>query len=109
MIFKGSEAPVTILDEKAQRKMLAYGKDLMMVEVIFKKGGIGTPHAHTDHEQASYIVKGSFEVTIGKETKIVKAGDGFYAARNIMHGVVALEDDSRILDNFTPIREDFLS
>ena len=108
MIFKGSEAPVTILGDKVKRKMLAYGKDLMMVEVIFKKGGIGTPHTHAEHEQVSYIVKGSFEVTIGTEAKVLKAGDGFYAARDVMHGVVALEDDSRILDNFHPIREEFL-
>jgi quercetin dioxygenase-like cupin family protein len=108
MVFKGSDAPVTILGDKVKRKMLAYGNDLMMVEVIFSKDGIGTPHSHAEHEQVSYIVKGSFKVTIGDETKIVMAGDGFYAARDVMHGVVALEEDSRILDTFTPIRKEFL-
>lgn len=95
------------LDEKVSRKVLATGGTLLMAEVAFKKGGVGEVHAHEGHEQVSYIVKGSFEVTVGSETKIVSAGDSFYAGRNIPHGVTALED-SVILDVFTPIREDFL-
>ena len=64
-------------------------------------------HAHEGHEQVSYIVKGSFEVVVGEERKVVTAGDSFYAGINVPHGVVALED-SIILDVFTPLREDFL-
>ena len=79
----------------------------MMVEVNFKKGGIGNVHSHDKHEQVSYIVKGSFEVMVGEEKRIITKGDSFYAGLNIPHGVVALED-SVILDVFTPIREDFL-
>jgi quercetin dioxygenase-like cupin family protein len=79
----------------------------MMVEITFKKGGVGEVHAHQEHEQVSYIVKGSFEVVVGAEKKVVYAGDSFYAGLNVSHGVTALED-SVILDVFTPVREDFL-
>ena len=79
----------------------------MMVEVNFKEGGVGVAHSHENHEQVSYIVKGRFQVTVDGKTEILKAGDSFYAGKNIIHGVVALED-STILDTFTPIREDFL-
>lgn len=95
------------LDEKVSRKVLGHGGSLLMAEVSFKKGGIGDVHSHSDHEQVSYIVKGSFEVTLGNEKKVLKQGDSFYAPLNTMHGVLALED-SVILDVFTPIRQDFL-
>lgn len=109
MIIRNNDVTVKILDEKASRKILGSGGSLMMVEVTFQKGGVGAAHSHTDHEQISYIVKGSFEVTVGEDKQVIKAGDSFYAAKNVTHGVVALEDDSVILDVFTPIREDFLS
>lgn len=107
MIIINNETKAKKLDDKSFRKILGCGGSLMMVEVHFKAGGIGEPHSHTDHEQVSYIVKGSFKVTVGGEEKILHQGDSFYAAKNVEHGVVALED-SIILDVFTPIREDFL-
>ena len=107
MIISNKSITPTQLEEKLSRKILGTGGSLMMAEVTFKKGGVGEVHAHEGHEQVSYIVKGSFEVVVGAETKTVTAGDSFYAGLGVLHGVVALED-SVILDEFTPIREDFL-
>ncbi len=89
-----------------RRKLLAYDKDLMALVVEFKKDSIGYIHKHY-HTQISYLVSGSFEVTIGNEKKIQKAGDAYYLQSNIEHGVVALED-SLLVDIFTPAREDFI-
>lgn len=108
MIVKSEDVKIKVLDEKSSRKVIGSGDSLMMVEVTFQKDGVGTIHCHTDHEQISYIVRGSFEVTVGLDKQVLTAGDNFYAARNVNHGVVALEDDSVILDVFTPIRQDFL-
>jgi quercetin dioxygenase-like cupin family protein len=107
ILFTNDGARVTIVDDKVSRRLLVCGGTLMMTEVTFKKGGIGTPHAHVDHEQVSRVMAGSFEATIGDKTLVLLPGDGFYAARGIVHGVVALED-SVILDIFTPPRADFL-
>jgi quercetin dioxygenase-like cupin family protein len=109
MVFKSENVEITVLNEKTTRKLLSYGGELMMAEVTFKKGGVGEPHKHDEHEQISYIVNGSFEVTVNGKKSVVKKGDGFYAAKKVEHGVVALEDNSVILDIFTPIRKDFLS
>ena len=52
------------------------------------------------------VVAGSFEVT---NDGIVRcAGDAFIAPRQQMHGVVALENASILLDQFSPRRDDFL-
>jgi len=92
--------------EGIRRKILGYEKDIMLVAVEFKKGGEGYLHKHP-HKQISYLVKGSFEVTIDEEKKIMKAGDVFLVLPNTEHGVVALED-SMLIDVFTPFREDFV-
>lgn len=107
MITQQSQAKLEQLSEKHARKILSHNGSIMIVENYFKKGGIGAAHAHDNHEQIAYVVKGSFEVTVGDETKILKEGDSFYAGKNVMHGVVALED-ALLLDVFSPIREDFL-
>lgn len=103
-----NKLPYVQLDEKTTRRVLTYGEGLMLVEFVFQKGGVGQPHSHAEHEQVGYIAQGSFELIIGDEKRIIKAGDTYYAPRNMIHGVVALEDNSIIIDTFTPIRADFL-
>lgn len=107
MIKLNDDVLLEKLEEKVSRKVLITGDSLMMVEVYFKEGGIGQPHAHDNHEQVSYVVKGRFEVEVDGVKKILTSGDSFYANKKSTHGVKALED-SILLDTFTPIREDFL-
>ncbi len=92
--------------EGVRRKIHCFDDNLMLVAVEFKKDSIGYLHKHF-HTQTSYLVSGSFEVTIGTEKKIQKAGDSYFILPNIEHGVTALED-SLLIDIFTPVREDFL-
>ena len=107
MIVVNENVPSKQLDPKTARKVLSADGSLMMVEVHFKKGGVGAVHSHDRHEQISYITQGRFEVTVGNEKMVLKKGDCYYSPRNTPHGAVALEDGI-ILDIFTPIREDFL-
>jgi quercetin dioxygenase-like cupin family protein len=107
MIAQNNDVQATVLDDKVSRKVLLHQDAMMLVEFEFKKGGIGQPHSHDGHEQIGYIAKGVFEVTVGDQTKTLSSGDSYYAAKNEVHGVVALEDGV-IVDTFTPIRKDFL-
>ncbi|MBI2420318.1 MAG: cupin domain-containing protein [Ignavibacteriales bacterium] len=85
-----------------RRKIMGYDANLMLVYVEFKKGSIGYLHEHF-HTQVSYLTSGSFEVTIGEEKQVQKAGDVYFLPPHIRHGVVALEDSS-LIDVFTPVR-----
>ena len=85
---------------------MAYDDSIMLVNVEFKKGGIGVMHQHY-HAQVTQVVSGSFEVTIGDETKVLNGGDAFYIPPNVLHGAVCLEDGV-LIDVFSPIREDFM-
>ena len=107
MIALGNDVQAAVLDDKVSRKVLLHQNSMMLVEFTFAKGGVGQPHSHEEHEQIGYIAKGSFEVTVGDETKTLSVGDSYYAAKNEVHGVVALEEGV-IVDTFTPIRKEFL-
>lgn len=107
MFYFGKETEAVNAGEGVRRKLLGKGGELMMTEVSFNKDAIGEAHSHL-HEQVSYIVQGSFEFNLdGKIQKVIK-GDSVYIPSNILHGVKALEENSIILDIFTPQREDFL-
>ena len=92
--------------EGIKRKIIGYDGRLMTVKVKFNQGAVALPHQHP-HSQSAYIVKGKFEVNIGKEKSILSAGDGFYVPSGIEHSVVALEE-GLVIDAFSPAREDFL-
>jgi quercetin dioxygenase-like cupin family protein len=90
-----------------QRKILGFDENLMMTLVNFKKNSRGTIHSHP-HRQVTYIIRGSFEVQIEDEKRILKQGDSFFILPSILHGVMAL-DDALLVEVFSPLREDFLN
>ena len=106
MFVYNKDVQLEDLGAGVSRKIMAYSDNIMTVEVHFEKGAIGPLHSHP-HEQLTYVLSGEFEFTIGDETKVVKAGDTLYKQPNIMHGCRCLEAGV-LLDNFTPVRKDFL-
>lgn len=106
MVVINNEVKEIDLGEGLTRKILAHDGKMMAVEVSFKKGSIGALHTH-EHEQISYVLEGKFELNMAGEKSIITKGDTYYTKPNLEHGVVALED-GKLLDIFTPQREDFL-
>jgi len=94
------------IDDFIDRQIVGYDDSVMMVNVRFKKGGIGYLHHHV-HIQVTHIAEGKFEVSIGNTKKILKKGDSFFIPSNVEHGVVCLED-GLLVDVFSPMREDFI-
>jgi quercetin dioxygenase-like cupin family protein len=60
------------------------------------------------HDQIAYVLAGAFEVEVNGHKRILKAGDAFVAPHDHIHGVIALEDNSTLLDQFSPRRDDYL-
>lgn len=106
--FKDAETPWTDLGGGIRRKIVGHTPELMSVLVQFDKGAIGTPHAHDSHDQIAYVISGAFECDVAGVKQVLRAGDAFVAPRLHTHGVVALEADSTLLDQFSPRREDYL-
>lgn len=95
------------VNDKIERQIVGYNDSIMMVNVRFKKGGVGSLHKHV-HKQLTYISEGVFEVSIGNQKAILGKGSSFLVPSNEIHGVVCLEE-GLLADVFSPIREDFLN
>ena len=107
MFVENKSIPSTDLGGGVTRKVLAYSKNLMTVELHFEKGAVGAPHSHP-HEQIGYIISGKLVYQEeGQADKILETGDTYYVAPNVVHGVQILEE-TKLLDIFTPMREDFV-
>jgi quercetin dioxygenase-like cupin family protein len=106
--FDPAETPWTDLGDGIRRKIVGHTPELMSVLVQFDQGAVGTPHAHEAHDQIAFVVSGAFEAEVGGVKRVLRAGDAFIAPRLTPHGVVALEPDSTLLDQFSPRREDYL-
>ena len=92
--------------EGVKRKIMGYDDKIMLVKVEFDTGGIGYNHKH-HHSQVTYVESGSFDFSIGEETKTVKGGDSVYIPPNVLHGAICTEKGI-LIDVFSPIREDFM-
>lgn len=97
----------TLEEGKTKRKVKAHDGKLMLVEMHFENGAAGSNHTHP-HEQITYCLAGEFEFTVGAETKTVKAGDSLYVPPNVEHSCRLKSSKGRVIDVFTPVREDFI-
>jgi len=96
----------TKASEGIRRRVLEHTPEMMLVKVHFEEGASAPEHAHP-HVQASYILSGRFEFTIGGQAKIVAAGDTLIIPGNTLHSGRSLEE-GELIDCFTPRRDDFL-
>lgn len=103
-------APVETLGPGIERR-IAYTANLMTVVIDFTNGPQTEPdplHAHV-HEQTCYIAAGEIIFFMeGEEPVQLKARDVFYIPSGKQHGIQRLTEHVRLVDSFTPIREDFL-
>lgn len=93
-------------DPGVKRQILAHGRDLMLVRVVFEPDAVGPEHKHP-HAQNSYVESGRFEITIAGEIRTLVQGDSFYVPGNMLHGAKALEAGC-LIDAFNPMREEFI-
>ena len=96
----------------AQRRTryLAHTDNLMMAVSDFKDGPTSKPdppHSHP-HEQISYVASGEINFFLDNEPVRLGPGDLFTVPANVPHAVQLLSEYVRLIDSFTPIREEFL-
>lgn len=93
------------------RRKLIHTENLMLVIVEFTNGPAERPDPFHDHphEQVSYIAEGELILFIkGAGEQKLQKGDLFSIPSGIPHTVQTLTPVVRIIDSFTPIREEFV-
>lgn len=98
--------PAVQVDDHVVRQVLSENESLMVVAFGFAKDGVGAAHSHP-HVQSTYVESGRFRFHIDGEEFDVAAGDSFVIPSNAVHGCTCLQA-GRLVDTFTPRRDDFL-
>ena len=83
---------------------LIHTENLTIAHVQIVKGAVVPEHSHI-HEQIINIIEGTFELTVGNETKTVSAGHVGVVPSNIKHSLISVTG-GKIIDVFYPVRED---
>jgi quercetin dioxygenase-like cupin family protein len=85
--------------------------NLMMAIIDFTNGPWDDrePYHSHPHEQVSYVAKGEIIFYCeDRQEQHLKEGDTFAVPSGKEHSVKVLTEHVRLIDSFTPIREDFL-
>ena len=89
---------------KGFRGRFIHSENMTHAYWTIEKGAALPEHAHV-HEQVVNILEGKFELTVDGEKKIIEPGNIVVIPSNVPHTGNALTD-CRILDVFSPVRED---
>ncbi len=83
-----------------------WGEKVLLNYLDLAPGAVVPRHSHP-HEQAGIVIEGELEFVIGDETHIVKAGDIFVIPGDVEHSVTVGDQQTRVLDIFSPVREEY--
>ncbi|MCK4897857.1 MAG: cupin domain-containing protein [Anaerolineales bacterium] len=83
-----------------------WGNNIMLVMVDLEQDAILPNHSHP-HEQGGIVIEGELEFTIAGETRLLHPGDLYLIPGNVEHSVKVGSVQTKVLDVFHPIREDF--
>ncbi|PYK69343.1 MAG: cupin domain-containing protein [Verrucomicrobia bacterium] len=90
-----------------RRQTKAHGRTMYQMIAHLQRGSRMPEHSH-EQEQLVSILSGHMKLIVSGVAHDLTTGDSFYLASNVPHGVETVED-TRVLDTFSPPREDYLA
>lgn len=90
-----------------RRRTLTTGSSMYQMRAELDAGS-RMPEHHHPQEQIAHVVKGRMRLIVAGVAHELTAGESFYLASNVPHGVETIEDTT-VLDTFSPPREDYLA
>jgi quercetin dioxygenase-like cupin family protein len=90
-----------------KRQTVASGKTMYQMIAELDAGSRMPEHRHPQ-EQLVHILEGRMRLIVDGTPHELSAGDSFYLAGNVPHGVETIEN-TRVLDTFSPPREEYLA
>jgi quercetin dioxygenase-like cupin family protein len=107
--FRWADVPEEQVKADLTRRLIS-GERVMIASIELERGCIVPKHAHV-HEQISYVLDGHLRLIVGEdggESYDVRAGEVVLLPSNVPHAAEAMAD-TRVLDVFSPPREDWLN
>jgi quercetin dioxygenase-like cupin family protein len=95
---------------EGRARYLVHTDDLMVVVIDFVDGPASEPdppHSHP-HQQITYVAEGALYFFIDGEPHKLGPGDLITVPSSVPHTIQLLSEKVRLVDTFSPIREDFL-
>ena len=109
-VLRANDTVMTTVKEGVQRRLIHTDK-LMMVVIDFENGPWAQPdpaHSHV-HEQTTYVVEGEIIFFCeGESDQRLRPGDMFSVPSGKQHTIQLLTKTAKLIDSFTPIRNEFV-
>ena len=102
-----NEKPWIELAPGIRRRTVTHGTTMYQMIAELEAGSVMPEHKHPQ-EQIMHIIAGRMKVTAGGVTHELRAGESFYVAGNVPHGVETLEKTT-VLDTFSPPRDEYIA
>lgn len=83
-----------------------WGENMLLALVDLDANAIVPSHSH-HHEQCGIVLDGELQFTIGGETKTLMPGQMYIIPSDTEHSVVVGSKPARVLDVFSPVREEY--
>ena len=90
-----------------KRQTVANGTTMYQMIARLDAGSKMPEHQHPQ-EQIVHILQGRMRLIVEGTPHELTTGDSFYLAGNVPHGVETI-DDTRVLDTFSPPRNEYLA
>lgn len=90
-----------------RRRTITSGAHMYQMRAELAAGSRMPEHQHSQ-EQIAHVISGRMKLIVAGVPNELAAGDAFYLASNIPHGVETIEDTT-VIDTFSPPREDYLA
>ena len=90
-----------------ERQTLTSGKTMYQMLATLEPGSKMPAHQHPQ-EQIVHVLSGRMKLIVDGMPHEMKAGDSYYLASNVPHGVETIEE-TRVLDTFSPPRDEYLA
>ncbi len=109
-IVKNEEGFKPINANPSLRRKIIHLDHLMVTVMEFLNGPMeqpDPPHKHV-HEQITYVASGTLKLFVEDREYLLTEGDVFKIASNLNHCIQTLSEYVKLVDSFSPNREDFL-
>lgn len=90
-----------------KRRTVTSGTSMYQMLAQLDAGSRMPEHQHPQ-EQIAHVLKGRMRLIVAGVPHDLSAGESFYLASNVPHGVETIEDTT-VLDTFSPPRDDYLA